>query len=88
MRLMRKQQEADREAGTVMGLLQLRIWHVDVSVFRRCTRDMALMDLQVLYHGQRRRKASAPHRNFESPGRTLRVRDVKPNAPKPETNTS
>jgi hypothetical protein len=88
MRRMRKQQETDRDAGTVMGILQLRIWHVDVSLLPRQTRDTALTDSQVLYHGQRRWKASAPHRNFEPLGRTLRVRDVKPNAPIPETNIS
>lgn len=42
--------------------------------------------VDVLHHGQRRWKASASHRHFESAGRTVRVRDVKPNAPIPQTD--
>lgn len=57
--------------GTVMGILQLRVRHVDV-----------------LYHGQRRRQASAPHWDIEPAGRALRVRDLKPNAPNPRLTTA
>lgn len=43
-----------RRACALMGLLQLRLWHVDVSKHHVCARSsIVLMLLQVLYHGQR-----------------------------------
>jgi hypothetical protein len=40
--------------GTIMGLLQLRVWHVDVSIRHTRTHHIMLTEtLQVLHHGQR-----------------------------------
>lgn len=50
-------QQAHNNTGTIMGILQFRVRHVDV-----------------LHHGQRRRQASASHRNLESSRGALRVR--------------
>ena len=57
--------------SALMGILQLRLWHVDVRNTTAKEGEGYANPLQVLHHGQRRRKASAPNRHLEPAGRTF-----------------